>query len=422
MRRSAFAAAAIGLAVALTVGSTGPAAAQTTYSVELVAPSSAYSVQGDLTELDGQLYFPGSRPPDGPTQLWRVDPTTGVAAQVATAQAAEFADVAFTVASGGFVYFIGLPVGAGSYLRLYRYDPATDTATTFADNGAPVVEYVIAGGIPYTIDGTDVARFVDPEDPAAPPTALVPAPCADGSAYENPTDLTVLGDDRVAFRASCPTTSALFVYDPGTGMTVIDPINPTGADLSDPADAFEYDGDIFFSAGLDSDARRAFRFDPGSNVVTETDPSTRNPGRAFLFEGRPTWLAVDAAAADGRQVIVQWDGANAVRLPIASYGELLVAVTAVPWGDRLLLNGFYSEVGGGDSTAFAYDPRDGVFTRLVPTGGAFVAPFVSADGTGYVVAISGDAPVLYRVTATGPTPPPPSPPAPPTPPVLIPTG
>jgi len=69
----------------------------------------------------------------------------------------------------------------------------------------------------------------------------------------------------------------------------------------------------------------------------------------------------------------------------------------------MLVNGFYTGSGGTDATVFVYDPSIGTFTRVVATGAAFVAPFVAADGTGYIVSGSGptDA-IVSRIIATTP--------------------
>jgi hypothetical protein len=405
MRQFTVLAAAVGVGAVLTLSVAGTAVAQSTYEVVPVAPGSDYTVNGTITELDGLLYFPGAHGAAGQTTLWRVDPTGGTAVPVATAQSGEFEQVEFATAADGVIYFVAVPESVGGVASVYRYDASTDTATVFTGNDSPIQELVVADGVPYTVDGTGVLRYLDPSNPAAAPTAPTPAPCADSTAYTEVRSLTALGS-RVAFSGACGAggDGELFVYDPASGMSVVDPatVTPADADIAGPNEIAEFDGDIFFAAGEYANNQRVFRYDPESNAVTETDPSTTYPGRPFLFQDRITWLAQDSEL---QTVIVQLDGATPARLPITSYGELLAPLDAVPWDGRLLVNGFYNNEGGGDATVFVYDPAAGAFTRVVPTGGAFIPPFVAADGTGYVVALSGPSNVVIsRITAVDPPP------------------
>ena len=404
MRWSAFTklTAGVGGALLLAIGVAAPAAADTTYDVAPVAPTSHYTVLGTLAELDGMLYFPGGPPGSVDPRLWRIDPSAGTAVEVAVAQHAEFEHVGSVVVEGGYVYFVATPTATPSLSGVYRYDPATDAVTSFAGSGLPVMELVFAAGVPYVVDGAGTLAYLDPADPSAPPVAPAPAACSGGGAYGAAENLSAVGDG-VAFAGRCgPDDVQLFVYDRATGMSVVDPatVTPAGADISDPRDMVGFGGDLYYNAGNAASDQRTFRFDPDANAVIEPDPAATDPQRLFLFQGLLTWFARDAADA---VIVVQLHGDAPVLLPISSYGEFEAAIGAVPWGGRMLVNGFYTGSGGTDATVFVYDPSIGAFTRVVATGAAFVAPFVAADGTGYIVSGSGptDA-IVSRIIATTP--------------------
>jgi len=260
--------------------------------------SGANADPGDLTVIDGKLYFSaeGNNPTDGGVgrEAYVYDPTTGIVSLVSDVRTdpavPRGSSSGGPVVIDGHIYFTADVVNAtdGNLgQELYVVDSTTDTGMAVTDlatgpaNSTPSELTVIDGKLYFSAEGNNatdgnVGRELYVYDPASGEATLI-ADLAAGEEGSDPSSITALAG-KVYFVAYGNNTTdgevgeELYVHDPVTGQTKLAADIFAGVDGSSPDQLTVAGGKLYFVAygndGTDDIGRELYVLDPTTDEAS----------------------------------------------------------------------------------------------------------------------------------------------------------